>query len=922
MFERNPRWPPINLNDYAGWPADAIEDALLYLFRARGEALGGSSIHAEKNLRYAVQLLDWSESMRARWERGEFESRPPEAPPSVPGDPAWAPPPPIDRRSLAVVDVATKAAGAGNLGRANELIGVAATMLAPAAHATSKNAARIAGQLTSGFDPRDLMRQVEAFKRDLKINPVYKPGPSASVRQNPPRGDERLRALQRTAAGGAAEDRLRFAHERRRRGLRVDPWELNPLSYLFLEAANSWGWSGVKPTLGTPHRVEGKRLTFQGSGVQIRTRRFLQQRTRPLDLVTLAAGVRRARVLESGDKWRNYTEVLNEPLLIDNQPFRSPSWRTGTQTQWHTEDVELQGMSLAPHPAVPTERFYVVPSSYPMYRGWDDFHALTDPTFVQEAMVRLGLSGPSANQELEMAIHEQAVRWYVDNGAIPYLLPDTPDVTKARAGGQVGALSTPSERGFYLRWWDVYRQRVLVCVENRKGASGFTGGHMTDRIQGQQPGFGGAPDHNTKILIPRFWDKARLMTRKGKRWKNNPRRARRNPPSKDDLSDPGFAAVILAGDVIAGGVSPEEAEARCSFIAAAAAGNSWAMNEVAELRGHIESAKLLRSVARQARGKRSLHLRSLRPGWPMEVMIHPATRGDAPKGSWQITTFGPHSGSDPRLVPYGHTSRPSVAAALKEAWGEHGPMELVSSDPRRLRSNPQPGPWAADVSNFDLMDQLPEAEAQSAIDRALEVGAVPPLTYQGAGGSGIVFCDQRWHAFKVARHPLPRTRRFMQSEVDWFRAAAAHPATANMVPRIYAFHPDQVVIERECPRGKGPGWRDPWWDWHQSLSVPGWTSPESGDRQWIVTDRGPVIIDGGYALRRGKVLAQHVEDVLEGRKPGYGESLKDMAWAIYTDTATDHLPPWRGIQLLERLRAAGDVSEYSSADTIAHLRGR
>lgn len=157
-----------------------------------------------------------------------------------------------------------------------------------------------------------------------------------------------------------------------------------------------------------------------------------------------------------------------------------------------------------------------------------------------------------------------------------------------------------------------------------------------------------------------------------------------NPLDEADWSDPGWAAAVLSGELISGSVTPEEAEEHLPRLQqlADAAGDKFSLREVADLRGYVESAKMLRAMREATAGAKNLHLRSLRPGWEFEVMIHPAVRADAPPGSWQLTTFGRHSADDPTMTPYGHNYKPSVDAALQEAWEEHGPMELVA------RANP------------------------------------------------------------------------------------------------------------------------------------------------------------------------------------------------------------------------------------------
>jgi len=192
----DPKWkgnPLSDLDDYAGWPRDAIEDALIDMVWARGAILRGDYEEASSRLLNAVRLLDWSNGILARWERQEFEVEPPEAPPPGPGDPPWAPPPRISKKPLAVLDTALSAARANNLKQANELISVAAAMLQPIAVDVSPNAASKANMLASEEDPRKLLDRASDFKFDLGINPRLNPS------------DERALELERAAAEGDIE---------------------------------------------------------------------------------------------------------------------------------------------------------------------------------------------------------------------------------------------------------------------------------------------------------------------------------------------------------------------------------------------------------------------------------------------------------------------------------------------------------------------------------------------------------------------------------------------------------------------------------------------------------------------------------------------------------------------------------------------
>lgn len=313
--------------------------------------------------------------------------------------------------------------------------------------------------------------------------------------------DPRLRELERAARAGGPGEEARYLVELRRSGqashqqlmrLRqlegevVDPWEFHSerafeIGHTFLKACESWGWEGTKAR-GTPGRVEGKRLCFEPGSRKFRGIYM------PVTLEYEPAGGPRSDAIL---------------LAFSAREAHEGEWRPGTRPQ------EAFGMLVPPDlracQGAPLERFYVVPSSYPMYRNPEE----------SQTGITSGV-GPEA----EIGMHLQAVEWFVAHGAIRYALPEDPGITRLRETRQpYKGLRTPEQIEDYLRWWDAYRQRVLVQVVNKQGARRFPGGWTTDCY-----GWDFRSDHNSRILFPFMWARARLMKRVGKKWKNNPLR--------------------------------------------------------------------------------------------------------------------------------------------------------------------------------------------------------------------------------------------------------------------------------------------------------------------------------------------------------------------------------------------------------------
>lgn len=162
------------------------------------------------------------------------------------------------------------------------------------------------------------------------------------------------------------------------------------------------------------------------------------------------------------------------------------------------------------------------------------------------------------------------------------------------------------------------------------------------------------------------------------------------------------------------------------------------------------------------------------------------------------------------------------------------------------------------------------------VRRALSAGAQPPLEYMGAGGTAVVLCDARGHAFKVSRWP---DSPMLSDEAEWLASAAKVPGVKEHVARFYAYHPEEVIVERECVAADDEEneWR--WrrghdlFDLHQRIATlmekhADWSAPEYKDDSFIVTkDRGPVLVDAGFVNRLGHRLLEYTKDVLDGRRP-------------------------------------------------------
>jgi hypothetical protein len=209
-------------------------------------------------------------------------------------------------------------------------------------------------------------------------------------------------------------------------------------------------------------------------------------------------------------------------------------------------------------------------------------------------------------------------------------------------------------------------------------------------------------------------------------------------------------------------------------------------------------------------------------------------------------------------------------------------------------------------------DERTKQEVRDATERALLSGAEPPLEFAGMGMTGTVLCDARGHAFKVPRTYGRRDYTnyvTITDEADWLATASKVPGVREHVARFIAFHPETATIERECvqktdePRGTwGVDLGRLHSDIGEKMKRAGWGPPEFKEDSYVETkDRGHVLVDAGFALRKWDRLADYVQDILDNRRDWRDETPKDLAWALRMEFPVPR--PAHVMVLLERLKA-------------------
>lgn len=198
-------------------------------------------------------------------------------------------------------------------------------------------------------------------------------------------------------------------------------------------------------------------------------------------------------------------------------------------------------------------------------------------------------------------------------------------------------------------------------------------------------------------------------------------------------------------------------------------------------------------------------------------------------------------------------------------------------------------------------------ELNEAASRAIAAGAVGGLEFQGAGATGVVFCDKRGTAYKVARHGREDS---VIEEAEWMVKAAHVPGVREHVARGTRYDKKHNVLIRECVRGPSGTSKstsklfDLHKDIRKGMTPYGWLSPEFKEDSYVMArGRGPVLIDASSAARVGGELVRYAQDVLAERRP-QTERLEDIAWAVRHERGAS-IPAAVADKLLAKLRARG-----------------
>lgn len=235
---------------------------------------------------------------------------------------------------------------------------------------------------------------------------------------------------------------------------------------------------------------------------------------------------------------------------------------------------------------------------------------------------------------------------------------------------------------------------------------------------------------------------------------------------------------------------------------------------------------------------------------------------------------GAVSGGEVWFDAEGRPTRRHLALAM---WAfSPAPADLAKAAHRE-------NPWDPRLDeSFRWVHEAVRAEMPDAVERAIAAGAVAPLSYVGAGQYGIVICDSKGKAFKVARGEAGTERaklhrQSLRNEWDFFRFAGTLPAIRDRVAKAYGYDEAAGVLIRECVQSKDRG--SSWGksnriiDLHNLISKAmrpyGFRSPEFKEDSYVMhPKRGLVLVDAGFASRDiGWSNARRARELLRGDPP-------------------------------------------------------
>lgn len=214
------------------------------------------------------------------------------------------------------------------------------------------------------------------------------------------------------------------------------------------------------------------------------------------------------------------------------------------------------------------------------------------------------------------------------------------------------------------------------------------------------------------------------------------------------------------------------------------------------------------------------------------------------------------------------------------------------------------------VDTLNGVAVLRGAPAESIARRVRAAGARGHLELMGVGMSGVVLCDGKGRAFKVARHESPSSLSSIEDEAEWLRVASKVPEVAPHVARFRSWHPDEGVLVRDCVDGRPGGWSHEGrlYELHERIGKAmmehGWGPPEFKGDSYVMreSDNKPILVDAGMAIRFGKTLLRYAREVVAGTRR-WPDPPGNVAFALRDEMAKGRLTEREAGELEETLQA-------------------
>lgn len=228
----------------------------------------------------------------------------------------------------------------------------------------------------------------------------------------------------------------------------------------------------------------------------------------------------------------------------------------------------------------------------------------------------------------------------------------------------------------------------------------------------------------------------------------------------------------------------------------------------------------------------------------------------------------------------------------------------ASSRPRRRRG------LAGWREGYDKDFAASEEHVDELEKRIRGAGARGALTYVGAGAEGVTVCDEHGQAFKVGRTRSGAAdgKHRLRDEAEWLMTASKIASIKQHVPRGVRYDATNDVIAREClvARSGSRANSKRLWDLHQRMAAAikpyGHGQPEYKNDAYVYTRRGPVLVDAGFAVKRGNKLVKEALDVANGRKKMNAFQIKELAWELRMERG-ETIPEAVANKVLRRLQA-------------------